>query len=184
MDLSRPPQLLLLLPSNGWRHALRGWWWLEMRVESQRVSLPADYTSAGAATVACAKDTRTRTRSFSHPWSDPLDCGPVCCAPAGVAERLGAVCAACPCLRACSTQRRLPGRLTGCSAPSVWLACQAGRPALRGWPSSAEPRPVAPLSRARHGRSITTSSISPQAGLPAELKHINKRRKRNQQGFP
>jgi hypothetical protein len=34
------------------------------------------------------------------------------------------------------------------------------------------------------GRYSQTSLASDQAGIPAELKHINKRRKRNQPGLP
>lgn len=47
-------------------------------------------------------------------------------------------------------------------------------------------RPLAPSARdiSRIFRSRNASLTSDQVGLPAELKHINKRRKRNLRGFP
>ena len=58
---------------------------------------------------------------------------------------------------------------------------QASRRVFRGPRVSKDPGGSPPLSADGTPSTVATPG---QAGLPAEFKHINKRRKRNLQGFP
>ncbi len=70
--------------------------------------------------------------------------------------------------------------------PAADVTASGGRisPLFAPWPSPSSGRQNDPTALGPSKRRSAPTATPGQAGLPAEFKHINKRRKRNLQGFP